>query len=127
MVSVDRRFGNCKPTSAGHAAGSALVAEHLYQLWHRRIVYISGPQTTEVGRLRKKGFCEKLEELAAGNGGLELRVRERQFDYASGEAIARSLLDGAGGRPAHRYRFGQRSAGNRRPARGAGSRDRRAG
>ncbi|MFW8637528.1 LacI family DNA-binding transcriptional regulator [Cribrihabitans pelagius] len=94
IVSVDRRYGDCKLISADHEAGSALVAEYLCQLGHRRIAYISGPQATEVGRLRKKGFCKKLEELAAASGDLQLQTREGQFDYASGEEIARGLLDG---------------------------------
>lgn len=96
IVSVDRRYGDCRLISADHEAGSALVAEHLYQLGHRRIAYISGPQATEVGRLRQKGFCQKLEEMAAGNPQLQLQTREGQFDYISGEEIARSLLEAKG-------------------------------
>lgn len=94
IVSVDRRYANYKLISADHEVGSALVAEHLFQLGHRRIAYISGPQFTEVGRLRKKGFCDRLLSLANGDDELALQFVEGQFDYASGEESARKLLLG---------------------------------
>jgi len=92
IISVDRRYANYKLISADHAAGSALVADHLFQLGHRRIAYISGPQSTEVGRLRKQGFCERLQQLATDDETLELQIVEGHFDYTSGEEVARKLL-----------------------------------
>ena len=92
IISVDRRYGNYKLISANHESGSALVAEHLYALGHRRIAYISGPLSTEVGRLRKKGFCDRLQQLAENQHALELQSIEGHFDYTSGEDIARELL-----------------------------------
>ncbi len=92
IISVDRRYGNYKLISANHESGSALVADHLYALGHRRIAYISGPLSTEVGRLRKKGFCDRLQQLAESDHALELQSIEGHFDYTSGEDIARELL-----------------------------------
>ncbi|AZV78486.1 LacI family transcriptional regulator [Parasedimentitalea marina] len=92
IVSVDRRYGDYKLISADHEAGSALVAEHLFQLGHRRIAYISGPQSTEVGRLRRKGFCDRLQQLALADATMKFQIVEGHFDYASGEDIGRRLL-----------------------------------
>ena len=61
---------------------------------HRRIAYISGPLSTEVGRLRKKGFCDRLLSLANDDDNLHLQSVEGHFDYASGEESARKLLVG---------------------------------
>lgn len=94
IVSVDRRYANYKLISADHQVGSALIAEHLFHLGHRRIAYISGPLSTEVGRLRKKGFCDRLLSLANDDDNLHLQSVEGHFDYASGEESARKLLVG---------------------------------
>ncbi|MBU2867396.1 LacI family DNA-binding transcriptional regulator [Pacificibacter marinus] len=92
IVSLDRRFLNYKLISADHVGGSAQVAEHLFHLGHRRIAYISGQLSTEVGRLRKQGFCDRLTALAGRTASLELTSIEGQFDYTSGDEIARRLL-----------------------------------
>lgn len=92
IVSLDRRFLSYKLTSADHVGGSALVAEHLFHLGHRRIAYISGQLSTEVGRLRKQGFCDRLLGLSGGTIPLQLTSIEGQFDYTSGDEIARKLL-----------------------------------
>jgi LacI family transcriptional regulator/LacI family purine nucleotide synthesis repressor len=43
--------------------GGRLVAEHLYQLGHRRIFVIAGPQEHRSHKLRFIGFCERINEL----------------------------------------------------------------
>lgn len=92
IVSLDRRFLNYQLISADHIGGSAQVAEHLFNLGHRRIAYISGQLSTEVGRLRKKGFCDRLAVLSGKTKPLQLTSIEGQFDYTSADEIARSLL-----------------------------------
>ena len=92
IVCVDRRYAGYKLISADHKAGSALVAKHLFELGHRRVAYISGPQSTEVGRLRKLGFCEHLQQLNTSEEPVELQIVEGYFDYSSGEEVARKLL-----------------------------------
>jgi LacI family transcriptional regulator len=92
IISLDRRYGDCRLIAADHGAGSGLVAEHLAGLGHRRIAYISGPQSTEVGRLRKLGFCTQLRKICTGSDAAVLICVEGQFDYDSGEHIAHQLL-----------------------------------
>ncbi|MGG5252661.1 LacI family DNA-binding transcriptional regulator [Neobacillus sp. SM06] len=43
--------------------GGRLVADHLYQLGHRVINVIAGPQNHRSHKLRFTGFCERLTEL----------------------------------------------------------------
>ena len=97
IVSVDRRYGESKLISTNHELASALVADHLFDLGHRRIAYISGPQTTDVGRLRQKGFCDRIQALSREADAITLDVVEGHFDYASGEALARQILSGPQG------------------------------
>jgi LacI family transcriptional regulator len=92
IVSVDRRFGEHQLIATDHEGASALVADHLYELGHKRIAYISGPSTTEVGRLRRAGFCNRLEQIMQQDKAVKLTVVEGHFDYASGEKFARALL-----------------------------------
>lgn len=92
IVSVDRRYGACQLISTNHETGAARVADHLFALGHRRIAYISGPHSTEVGRLRKSGFCDRIAELATADDPVDLTLHEAHFDYLSGESIAYELL-----------------------------------
>jgi LacI family transcriptional regulator len=64
IISLDRRFAAFPLVSTDHVKGSALMADHLFGLGHRKIAYIAGPQNTEVGRLRLQGFVSRLEELS---------------------------------------------------------------
>ncbi|XJZ26615.1 LacI family DNA-binding transcriptional regulator [Bacillota bacterium Lsc_1132] len=43
--------------------GGRLVAEHLYQLGHRKILVIAGPQEHRSHKLRFAGFCEGIGQL----------------------------------------------------------------
>lgn len=92
IVSLDRRFAKFPLVATNHVSGSALVADHLYKLGHRRIVYIAGPQNTEVGRQRQKGFVDRIKKLARGHEVIDLQVYSAEFDYVSGERIARQIL-----------------------------------
>jgi LacI family transcriptional regulator len=96
IISVDRRFGDHQLIATDHEGASALVADHLYQLGHKRIAYISGPNSTEVGRLRRAGFCNRLEQIMDQDKEVELTVVEGLFDYGSGEKLARALLSPLG-------------------------------
>ncbi|MFD2205883.1 LacI family DNA-binding transcriptional regulator [Kiloniella antarctica] len=92
VVSLDRRFENFPLVSTDHAHGSALIADHLYQLGHRDIAYIAGPQNTEVGRSRKQGFISRIQDLHSENDPVTLRTYDGLFDYKSGEDIGRKVL-----------------------------------
>lgn len=43
--------------------GGRLIAEHLYELGHRRIAVIAGPQEHRSHKLRFTSFCERINEL----------------------------------------------------------------
>ncbi|WP_085905306.1 LacI family DNA-binding transcriptional regulator [Kiloniella majae] len=92
IVSLDRRFENYPLVTTDHSDGSAQIANHLYELGHREIAYIAGPQNTEVGRTRKSGFVSQIEKLCASSSRINLKIYEGQFDYNSGEVIARKIL-----------------------------------
>lgn len=92
IVAVDRRFGNYQLIATDHKSASALVADHLYELGHKHIAYISGPSSTEVGRHRRAGFCNRIKQIMDNDKQVELTVVEGRFDYASGEKLARALL-----------------------------------
>ncbi len=85
VVSLDRRLGNFPLVSTDNVTASALMADHLYDLGHRRIAYLAGPQNTEVGRLRLQGFVGRLEELSRLKGSVDVQMFSAQFDYAAGE------------------------------------------
>ena len=92
VVSLDRRLGNFPLVATDHVMASALMADHLYDLGHRKIAYLAGPQNTEVGRLRLQGFVGRLEELSRLRGAVDVQMFSAQFDYAAGDKIARQLL-----------------------------------
>jgi len=89
IVSLDRRFADFPLISINHAEAAALVADHFYELGHRRIAYIAGPADTEAGRARREGFVDRIRALDAK---AELEIFSGRFDYESGEVIARRLL-----------------------------------
>lgn len=43
--------------------GGALVANHLYELGHQRVIIVAGPQEHRSHKLRLNGFCERFSEL----------------------------------------------------------------
>ncbi|MGR6429813.1 LacI family DNA-binding transcriptional regulator [Rhizobium sp. PAMB 3174] len=97
IISLDRRFGSYPLVSTNHAQAAALVADHLFELGHRRIAYISGPVDTEAGRARRDGFVNRINALG---DTIDLEIFYGKFDYESGEAVARKLLSRpAGKRP----------------------------
>ncbi|MGL4405241.1 MAG: substrate-binding domain-containing protein, partial [Notoacmeibacter sp.] len=92
IVSLDRRYGDFPLVSTNHMEGSAQIAKHLYDLGHRNIAYIAGPQTAEVGRLRLTGFVNKLQELSRPHDLVNLSTFVAPFTYAGGETVARKLF-----------------------------------
>lgn len=93
IVSLDRRFSNYPLVSTNHIAGAALIADHLYELGHRHIAYISGPQNTEVGRARQLGFKRRIQQLDSASDSIKLDIHVGRFDYESGEDIAHQILN----------------------------------
>jgi LacI family transcriptional regulator len=71
---------------------SALAADHLVELGHRKIAYIAGPHDIQTSIEREAGFFNRIAELQSQNDHIELKIFRGQFDYASGEAITRKIL-----------------------------------
>ncbi|WP_375230139.1 LacI family DNA-binding transcriptional regulator [Roseobacter sp. S98] len=100
VISVDRRLGTFPLVGTDNASSSAKMATYLISLGHTRIAYLAGPQSTDVGRQRLEGFRDQFDIHKLQNPALNLSVYEGQFDYDSGEHLARSLLlEPAGQRP----------------------------
>lgn len=92
VVSIDRRFHSFPLVGTDNAAASAKLATYLISLGHKRLAYLCGPQTTEVGRLRLQGFRTQFDTHKAQKPDLTLAVHEGHFDYDSGEHLGRMLL-----------------------------------
>jgi LacI family transcriptional regulator len=75
-------------------AGAVLAVEHLYNLGHRRIAHVAGPQTTSTGARRLAGFTQ-----AAQSRGItaSVWVEAAQFNELEGARAAGVLLDAAAG------------------------------
>lgn len=94
IISLDRRSGYPCVAMDDHR-GSAMLADYLYDLGHRRIAYISGPRELEVSKTRIDGFAGQLNERSHGLGSIDLVIEEGRFDYRSAEEISRRLLAGS--------------------------------
>lgn len=95
IVSLDRRFDRFPLVSTDHRDGSAKVANYLFELGHRQIAYIAGPQDTEVARARKHGFVARIEQLNRQDAALKVEIFEGRFNYDSGEQLGRRILAGS--------------------------------
>jgi LacI family transcriptional regulator len=70
--------------------GAAVAAAHLIALGHRRIGHVAGPQNSDTGRRRLRGYRLELDSR-----GLEFRrqwVAEASYDAAGGQMAAARLL-----------------------------------
>lgn len=65
VVFVDRTmddFPEADLVSIGNSRSSRIATQHLVELGHRRIGFVSGPLTTSTGRARREGYSSVLEE-----------------------------------------------------------------
>lgn len=65
MVLINRRLARADVPSvtSDDAKGVALAMQHLYDLGHRKIVHLAGPQNLSTGVTRRRAFRESLEDL----------------------------------------------------------------
>jgi LacI family transcriptional regulator len=91
IVVIDHELpANFRADSVGsdETIGGKLVADHLVQLGHRRIVHLSGPDAMTWGRLRRQSF-----ESALAEHGVKCVVREAPTRHPSFAAdLIRSIL-----------------------------------
>lgn len=71
-------------------AGVAKAAQHLIDLGHTRIGYLSGPLDTDSGRRRLKGFEQAMTESGLSHSAFV----ESTYDLGSGVQALTALLDG---------------------------------
>ena len=76
IVTVDRPVAAYDAVVADHRQGGALVAQHAFDLGHRRVGLLSGPRALPSAALRREGF------LAAAAGRLDV-VWEREVPFSS--------------------------------------------
>jgi LacI family transcriptional regulator len=71
-------------------AGAALATNHLLALGHRAIGHVAGPQNSDTGRRRLRGYGRALAE--SGVEGRPEWVAEAPFDEAGGHVATSRLL-----------------------------------
>jgi LacI family transcriptional regulator len=89
---MDRPLPEMNAIALDQRNSSALAADHLVELGHRKIAYIAGPHDIQTSIEREAGFFNRIAELQSQNDHIELKIFRGQFDYASGEAITRKIL-----------------------------------
>jgi LacI family transcriptional regulator len=94
MVLLNRRFKQYDEMCfcPDHEAAGAVAARALWQLGHRRIATIEGPEVSADNVLRMRGFYNELAALGADIGKLPRFYGD--FRPRGGEAGARALMNG---------------------------------
>jgi LacI family transcriptional regulator len=94
IVPINRWLDDDSPLSAvwfDHEGGAYQATQHLIALGHRRIVHVTGPDNRLTAIDRRRGF-----ERAMSDAGLPVEsgsVIEADFTFATGECLARRLLE----------------------------------
>ena len=89
---MDRPLPSMNAIALDQGQSSALAADHLVGLGHRKIAYIAGPHDIQASIEREAGFSNRIARLQHQRSPIELKIFRGQFDYVSGEAIAREIL-----------------------------------
>ena len=77
--------------SIDYLTGISHLAEHLYALGHRRLVYVAGPVTSASDQYRRRG----LAEFVAEHPDVELEILPGGVSVDEGQAAATSVRDSA--------------------------------
>jgi LacI family transcriptional regulator len=93
IVVVDRLMPGYSGIAADHRNGVRLGVEHLLQLGHRRIGFISGPGHSVPANDRLRGYLDAIEQAddRTPMAGPPL-IAEAAFDYESGRSAGNYLL-----------------------------------
>ncbi len=91
LILVNRRAGSLAPSvTIDDALGMRMGVEHLIELGHTDIGYVSGPSDADTAHRRLEGFVSALR--AAGLEEWRDRIVESSFDEAGGYAACEELL-----------------------------------
>jgi LacI family transcriptional regulator len=96
IVVVDRLMPGYSGIAADHRNGARLGVEHLLQLGHRRIGFISGPSHSVPANDRLRGYLDAIEQAGEQADGTRTAgpplIAEAAFDYESGRSAGNYLL-----------------------------------
>jgi len=94
MVLVNRRLENVEIPSVtpDDSAGIAMAVKHLFDLGHRRIVHLAGPQTTSTGLVRSRAFRHAIRDHGLDED-TSLVVECDYWNEEEGARALRTLLD----------------------------------
>ncbi len=92
MVLVNRTIdrGGVSAVIPDDLGSMGLAVRHLYELGHRSIGHVGGPQDTSTGSRRAKGFVAVMRELGLPAGRM---VRAKLFNEEEGRRAAAILLE----------------------------------
>jgi LacI family transcriptional regulator len=91
LILVNRRAGSVAPSvTVDDALGMRLAVEHLIELGHTSIGYVSGPRDADTAQRRLEGFLAAVKD--AGLAEHHDRIVESPFDEAAGYAACEELL-----------------------------------
>ncbi|MGL4321173.1 MAG: LacI family DNA-binding transcriptional regulator [Paracoccaceae bacterium] len=91
-LSIDRPADGYAAITVDQQQGAAVALDHLVELGHRRIAYLAGPDNNTNARERLDGFLSRAAVVSAAGIALSIDVYPGDFDFQSGEHIARALL-----------------------------------
>ncbi len=92
-LAIDRRAEGYSNIAVNQKDSAAVALDHLVDLGHRRIAYLAGPDSTLNARERLEGFLNRAEAIRAGGTALDIVICPGEFNYHSGERLARQLLE----------------------------------
>ncbi|HEY8620858.1 MAG TPA: LacI family DNA-binding transcriptional regulator [Dermatophilaceae bacterium] len=94
MVLVNRRLENVSIPSVtpDDSSGIAMAVKHLFDLGHRRIAHLAGPQTTSTGLVRSRAFRHAIRDHGLDEDS-SLVVDCDYWNEAEGARGLRTLLD----------------------------------
>ncbi len=93
VLSIDRRAEGFASITVNQRESAALALDHLVALGHQRIAYFAGPEVTDNARERREGFLARAATLRSTGLALEVEVFVGDFDFESGEKLARAMLN----------------------------------
>lgn len=82
--------GQASAIYSNDADGARAVARHLWQLGHRRIGFVAGPETHVAASLRREGFMAELVECGIDPDAVEIEPGD--FSFATGMEAGLRLL-----------------------------------
>ncbi len=96
LVLVNRRVASpaIPSVTPDESAGVAMAMRHLYDLGHREIVHLAGPQDLSTGMIRRQAFRQALEDLALPSGPERVVGCAAWSEAAGADAMEQVLRSG---------------------------------